>query len=738
VFSRVRLLRPTAVVVLALLLSVAPAWAEVSFKGDVTPSPNPGNPGGGSIAGPLFVGDASVGTLTMTTPTTATAPSTLVVTSGNIIVGNSATASGTVVLQDIGTSFSTNATSDLIIGSTGTGNVSMFTQARIRAGDDLSLGVNAGSTGGLFMGAGTLADIGDDVLVGSAGTGLAQLSAGAQLRADASTVGQTSGSNGSITVSGFASIWKQTGSMTIGEAGNGRADLSLQGRIETTGVIIGNAATGVGIMNINGAGSIWKANGAITLAAGGLGTLQVIDGAQLTSTLATRMATLDGSEAHAVISGPSASWTGPTSMIVGEMGFATLDVRGGARVVTGNTIIGDNAGARGEVIVEGRGSVLTINGTLDVSDPGEADLTIANSGLVTTTGVARVAAAGRLSFVGGRLEVGGAGGLTNNGLIQGGGRIIGNVNNTANAKLRTRVAEVLVLSNTLVNHGIVEMDGGELETGGQLTNNGDIDVQSAILRTGGAGLVNNSGGQFSIVGGQVDVFGAVNNNTGAQIVVGARSTAVFHDALVNNGQFTLFEGSSVIALENLSFTPTSALAVRIGQDEEEVPEFATVESAGQISLNGALNVTLASGFTPTLGDSFQLFTASGGVMGSFAGATLPSLTGGLAWDLDYNAEDVILRVVAGLTADFNGDGFVNSADLGVWKTNFGKAAGAVRAEGDANGDGAVDGTDYLAWQRQLGSSASTGAAAPVPEPASLALIGLAAAGVASRRRSRTR
>jgi T5SS/PEP-CTERM-associated repeat protein len=491
-------------------------------------------------------------------------------------------------------------------------------------------------------------------------------------------------------------------------------------------------------MVVNGAGSIWKANGALTLAAGGLGTLNVIDGAQLTSTLATRMATLDGSEAHALVTGASAVWTAGTSMIVGEMGFATFDVRNGGRVVTGNTIIGDNAGARGEVIVEGRGSVLTINGTLDVSDPGEADLTIANSGLVTTTGIARVAAAGRLSFVGGRLEVGGVGGLTNNGLIQGGGRIIGNVTNTSNGKLRTRVAEVLVLSNTLVNVGIVEMDGGELEAGGQLTNTGDIDVQSAILRTGGAGLVNNSGGQFSIVGGQVDVFGAVNNNTGAQIVVAARSTAVFHDALTNNGQFTLFEDSSVVALENLSFTPTSALAVRIGQDEEEVPEFATMESAGQISLNGALSVTLASGFTPALGDSFQLFSASGGVLGAFAGATLPSLGGGLAWDLDYNAEDVILRVVAGLTADFNGDGFVNSVDLGVWKTNFGKATGAVQAEGDANGDGAVDGTDFLAWQRQLGSSASTPAAAQVPEPSSLALVGLAAVGVASRRRSGTR
>jgi hypothetical protein len=231
----------------------------------------------------------------------------------------------------------------------------------------------------------------------------------------------------------------------------------------------------------------------------------------------------------------------------------------------------------------------------------------------------------------------------------------------------------------------------------------------------------------------------VDNNAGAQIVVGGGATAVFHDTLVNSGQFFLFDDSSVVALENLSFMPTSALAVQLGQDEDEQLEFATVESAGQATLNGMLNVTLASGFTPAAGDSFQLLTAAGGVSGSFSSTTLPTLGGGLAWDLDYNSDDVTLRVVAGLAADFNGDGSVNSADLSAWKANFGKATGAIKAEGDADGDGDVDGTDFLAWQRQVGTSTSTPAASQVPEPASWALVGLSAVlGAARRRRVTTR
>jgi T5SS/PEP-CTERM-associated repeat protein len=723
----------------AIVAALAPAElarAVVSSAGSNSPMLPTGNPGGGNLVGPVTIGDNGVGSLTITSAGQST-PSAINVTSGNIVVGTSGSgpAVGLLTLADLGSAMTTNGNADMIIGNSGAGSVQASNMARFNISDDILLGVSAGASGTLLLtGLGTIAALGDDVVSGAAGEGLIQMTSSARLFADAATFGQSSGSDGRGTVSGFDTLWRQSGAITVGDAGRGEFQVISQAAAVTGNLSIGSAATGVGVAVVNGAGTIWEVSGAVTVGAAGHGTLNVLEGAQFSNTGAARFATADGSEAHVIISGVNALWEVGTTLNVGEMGFATLDVRSGARLVAGDTVIGDNTDSRGEVIVEGRGSVLEVNGTLDVSDPGEADLTIANSGLVTAQGVVRIAVGGRLSMVSGRLEAGSTG-VLNNGLLQGSGRILGAVNNTANGKIRTRLGEVLVLANNLVNSGVVELDGGELETTGPLTNNADIDAQAAIVRAGG-GLQNNAGAQLSITGGTVDVFGTVTNAAGGIVAVGGNSTAVFHDALNNSGQFTVFEGSDVLALENLTFTPTSALSVQLGL-VDETEEFGQIDAAGDAALAGSLAVTLAPGFTPTLGDSFQLLTA-GSVTGAFANASLPPLGAGLAWDVDYTPESVILSVEsggAGLTADFNNDGKVDAADLARWRTGFGKTTGAVRGDGDADGDGDTDGADFLAWQRQLGR---TPAVAAVPEPCGAILAGLAllaALGIRRRRAS---
>ena len=64
-------------------------------------------------------------------------------------------------------------------------------------------------------------------------------------------------------------------------------------------------------------------------------------------------------------------------------------------------------------------------------------------------------------------------------------------------------------------------------------------------------------------GGGIEIFrtvvGNITNVAGAQIVVGGRSSAVFHDVVTNNGQFFVMPGSDVLMLENLSFTPWHTL-----------------------------------------------------------------------------------------------------------------------------------------------------------------------------------
>jgi hypothetical protein len=78
-------------------------------------------------------------------------------------------------------------------------------------------------------------------------------------------------------------------------------------------------------------------------------------------------------------------------------------------------------------------------------------------------------------------------------------------------------------------------------------------------------------------------------------------------------------------------------------------------------------------------------------------------------------------------ADFDSDGFVNGADLEIWRSHFG-AQEVDRAHGDADGDGDVDGADVLAWQQGLSGGSPTMQA---PEPNSAAIVaGCAASALA--------
>ena len=108
------------------------------------------------------------------------------------------------------------------------------------------------------------------------------------------------------------------------------------------------------------------------------------------------------------------------------------------------------------------------------------------------------------------------------------------------------------------------------------------------------------------------------------------------------------------------------LAIDLGGHNAGV-DYDTLSVQGKADLAGDLAVSLTSAgtFTPALGDTFSILTATGGVTGQFANLSLPTLSSDLAWRVDYLSNSVRLDVL--LSADFNQDGTVDARDYVVWR-----------------------------------------------------------------------
>jgi len=130
--------------------------------------------------------------------------------------------------------------------------------------------------------------------------------------------------------------------------------------------------------------------------------------------------------------------------------------------------------------------------------------------------------------------------------------------------------------------------------------------------------------------------------------------------------------------------------------------------AGTATLAGTLSVLLTGGYVPHEDDAFQIVTAAGFGGSTFTNTSLPALSGGLVWNIDYGATAVTLAVV--LPGDFNHDGTVDAADYVTWRK------------------GPASEADYQTWRahfgQNAGASAAGGALAAVPEPGSLFLLGI--------------
>jgi len=198
--------------------------------------------------------------------------------------------------------------------------------------------------------------------------------------------------------------------------------------------------------------------------------------------------------------------------------------------------------------------------------------------------------------------------------------------------------------NATVSGGLVVTDSHlTVRNGATFAVNGDLDVTGTATFVNGAVLLANgtlrSQGTIVIHDSTVIPQSVV---IGRGQFVGDNSD--IHGNIVNNGG-TVKPGQSpgrFDALMDYTQDPNAALEIEIaGTTVESGYDLLAVGQTA--TLGGALNVVLLDGFVPSGGDAFEFLTAAA-VVGQFDTTSLPTLPGGLCWNVEYLSDRVRLVV----------------------------------------------------------------------------------------------
>jgi outer membrane autotransporter protein len=258
--------------------------------------------------------------------------------------------------------------------------------------------------------------------------------------------------------------------------------------------------------------------------------------------------TIDDGAVETVPGTQSSPWNFTGNLTVGNASQGTLNIADGGQVkVTGNSLVGNQAGSDGTVTVDGAGSNWTTTGTTTIGANGQASLSITNGGTVNSAGNSFIGGGSNGTGSGtGTVTVDGAGSswTTSANLSLQGPQSALNVQNGGAVNVSAGLFAGLDGSSSIAvdGSGSTVTVGGNLEvaaaTGGSatlsITNGGVVNVaQGILLATGGgesgavtvdgAGSVLNGNGQYLYVGTMNSGQGTLNITNGGAVMSGGMS-----------------------------------------------------------------------------------------------------------------------------------------------------------------------------------------------------------------------